>query len=175
MKPFTRLAVTAAIGGTALLMPLSAANAAPAQLGGRYCATLVAPAGSTTPANTFCSDVSRAAAKAGLTATATMSSRSSARPAVTYTLLATYFENAGFTGTHGDLYGAYGTCDHAGYQLPVSPYWSQEMSSIAGAGHCIRVRISNRALTVSQFFPLSKSFGGTQFNDNVGAIHVDAG
>lgn len=154
-------AAGALLAGTAVALTAPAAAAAPGPAGGgSYCAYLVGKTAADPAPSVLrqaCSSRSDDDARTRLRAASS-------------TLLMTWYADAGWRGTSAKIYGAYGTCDSAGYGFAPSSWWETHMSSIRGSGQCNKVRLTNIAGTYSSSYSLPASFGSKIYNDNVGYV-----
>ncbi|MFI9453553.1 hypothetical protein [Amycolatopsis sp. NPDC052450] len=148
---------------------------------GRYCAWVVGPAqnGDVSPVLAkSCSEVSPAAAAAGLTSQGdghAISAIAEATPLMYWYSNGNYNRNA--AGSMTTIYGSAGPCDSAGYRVEPDSYWKANMSSILGDNNCRYAHVTNRALNSAHDFNIDFGAEGAYlggWDNNVGLTKAHA-
>lgn len=158
--------------------PTDGADAAEPQ--GQYCVILVdKPADPNIPSNELfssCSDTSIEEAESEMRSAETESSLAQRGVAVQAAAIPImrWSENLNNSQPYTVIYGNYGPCDGAGYNLSVNSYWNVRITSMQGYNNCNFARMYQRAGGLVQDQRLPLGYVGDAFNDNIGRIVTHA-
>ncbi|MCE5292456.1 MAG: hypothetical protein LLG14_24925 [Nocardiaceae bacterium] len=120
-----------------------------------------------------CSDKGMSDAQAKLQSPEAKSSLAQAgAAAATSTPLVRWWQDYGYTGSSTIIYGAYGTCDTAGYYLVPNSWWQLNLSSMQGYGQCNFSTIHAKNSSYYTQYALPVWYVGSILNDNVGSMQV---